>query len=68
MCRLALVFYILKIITTLLALAGIVLSIMAMVLKKCKHRDKYVYFGMRLLVGSIIVLIITFLLPYGLKQ
>ena len=52
----------------LFALAGIVLSIMAMTLKRCRYRDKYMYFGARLLVGSIIVLAITFALSYGLKH
>ena len=52
----------------LFALAGIVLSIMAMTLKRCRYRDKYMYFGMKLLVGSIIVLAITFALSYGLKH
>lgn len=52
----------------LFALAGIVLSIMALTLKKCRHRNKYMYFGMRLLVGSIIVLAITLALSYGLKH
>ena len=68
MCGLAFLFYILKIITMLFAFAGIVLSIMAMTLKKCRHRDKYMYFGMRLIVGSIIVLGITLVLSYGLKH
>ena len=52
----------------LFALAGIVLSIMAMTLKRCRHRDKYMYFGMKLIVGSIIVLAITLALSYGLKH
>lgn len=52
----------------LFALAGIVLSIMATTLKRCRHRDKYMYFGARLLVGSIIVLAITLALSYGLKH
>lgn len=68
MCGLALLFYILKIITMLFALAGIVLSVLAMTLKKCRHRDRHMYFGMRLLVGSIIVLAITLALSYGLKH
>ena len=68
MNKLVVIFYVLKIITMLLSLTGIILSIMAMTLKKCKHRDRYMYFGMRLLVGSIIVLAITFALSYGLKH
>ena len=68
MCGLPLVFYVLKIITMLFALTGMILSIMAMALKKCRHRDRYMYFGMRLIVGSVIVLIITFALSYGLKH
>lgn len=68
MCGLALLFYILKIMTLLLALIGIVLSIMAMTLKKCKYRNQYWYFGARLLVGSIIVLLITLTLSWGLKH
>ena len=64
--NLTLLLKVLKITTALLSLLGIVFAILAMTLKKCKHRDRYWYFGARLIVGSIIELLITFALSYGL--
>lgn len=46
----------------LLSGLGLILSIMTLVLPKCRHRDRFMYFGARVLVGSVIVALISFVL------
>ena len=46
----------------LLSGLGLTLSIMALVLTKCRHRDRFMYFGARVLVGAIIVALISLVL------
>lgn len=46
----------------LLSGLGLILSIMTLVLPKCRHRDRFMYFGARVLVGSIIVALISLIL------
>ena len=53
---------ILAIIAISLSGFGLVLSILSLVLPKCKHRDRYMYFGARLLVGSVIVTLVSLVL------
>jgi hypothetical protein len=53
---------ILAIIAISLSGFGLVLSILSLVLPNCKHRDRYMYFGARLLVGSVIVTLTSLVL------
>lgn len=53
---------ILAIIAISLSGFGLVLSILSLMLPKCKHRDRYMYFGARLLVGSVIVTLTSLVL------
>ena len=46
----------------LLSGLGLTLSIMALVLPKCRHRNRFMYFGARVLVGSVIVALISLVL------
>ena len=41
---------------------GLILSIIALLLPKCRRRDRFMYFGARVLVGAIIVALISFIL------
>lgn len=44
-----------SILSLILAGFGLTLSILALLLPKCRHRNRFMYFGARVLVGSIIV-------------
>lgn len=55
---------ILQIITLSLAGLGIILAILALVMPMRKSNDRIMYFGLRLLVGSIIVTGIVFAIMF----
>ena len=46
----------------LLSGLGLTLSIIALVLPRFRHRDRFMYFGARVLVGSVIVALISLVL------
>lgn len=46
----------------LLSGLGLTLSILALTLPRCRHRDRFMYFGARVLVGSVIVALISLVL------
>lgn len=53
---------VLSILSLCLAGLGLFLSILSLILPKCRQRDRFMYFGARVLVGSIIVALISLVL------
>jgi hypothetical protein len=51
-----------SILSLILAGFGLTLSIFSLLLPKCRHRNRFMYFGARVLVGSVIVALISLVL------
>ena len=63
-----LVFNSMKLMTVILAFFGLLLSMLTLLLPNCRYRNKFMYFGARVLVGSIIVLLVVIILNIMLND